>query len=133
MKPILLEIVTHTVSTFAHCSSCSIVYDEAGIKDHWEKELEEYPRDLKEEFLHLLDWIRELTRLYRHRLTIRLIDAQSFLGMYKSLRYRIRKYPAFIVQKKEAFSGWEKDRLEALLDKHVKAFVLSRREGKALP
>jgi len=49
--------------------------------------MEEYPSDLKEEYLKLSDWIRELTRIYKHRLLIKLIDAQSILGIYKSLRY----------------------------------------------
>ena len=128
MKPILLEIVARAVTTFEQCRSCSVVFGEAGLKGAYrQKEFEEYPQDVKEEFTHLLEWIRELTRLYKHRLVIRLIDAQSFLGMYKSLRHRIREYPAFVVQKREALSGWDKTRLEALLDKYIKAFVGSRR------
>ena len=128
MKPILLEIVARAVTTFEQCRSCSVVFGEAGLKTaSRQKEFEEYPQDVREEFTHLLEWIRELTRLYRHRLVIRLIDAQSFLGMYKSLRHRIREYPAFVVQKREALSGWDKTRLEALLDKYIKAFVGSRR------
>jgi hypothetical protein len=46
--------------------------------------------------------------------------------MYKSLRHRIRKYPAFIVEGKEMYSGWDKNQMEDLLDKHVKASLSSR-------
>ena len=63
--------------------------------------MDEYPLDLKEEYLKLCDWIRELTRTYEERLLIRLIDAQSILGVYKSLRHWVRKYPAFIVEGQE--------------------------------
>jgi hypothetical protein len=87
----------------------------------------EYPSDLKEEFAKLSDWLRELTRLYKHRLLIKVIDAQSLFGIYKSLRHRIRKYPTFIVEGRETYAGWDKDQLESLLDKHIKASVLSRR------
>jgi hypothetical protein len=127
MRPISLEIVTRVLTTFDHCRHCEIFFDEAGLdKKFHQKEVNEYPPDLKEEFAKLSDWIRELTRLYKHRLLIRLIDAQSFLGMYKSLRHRIRKYPTFIVEGKETYAGWDKNQLEGLLDKHIKASLLSR-------
>jgi hypothetical protein len=127
MRPISLEIVTRVLTTFDHCRHCEIFFDEAGLdKKFHQKEANEYPPDLKEEFAKLSDWIRELTRLYKHRLLIRLIDAQSFLGIYKSLRHRIRKYPTFIVEGKETYAGWDKNQLEGLLDKHIKASLLSR-------
>jgi len=127
MRPISLEIVTRVLTTFDHCRHCEIFFDEAGLdKKFHQKEVNEYPPDLKEEFVKLSDWIRELTRLYKHRLLIRLIDVQSFLGIYKSLRHRIRKYPTFIVEGKETYAGWDKNQLEGLLDKHIKASLLSR-------
>jgi len=79
--------------------------------------MDEYPPDLKEEYLKLSEWIRELTRNYKDRLLIRLIDAQSILGICKSLRHWIRKYPTFIVEGQEAYTGWDKKRLESLLVK----------------
>ena len=128
MRPILLEVVTNTLTTYGQCSRCSILFEEAGLKrEYRRKEIDEYPKDLKEESEKLSDWVRELKQLYKHRLLIRLIDAQSLLGVYKALRHRVRKYPAFIVDGNETLSGWDKSRLEELLDKHIKALVLSRR------
>lgn len=124
MRPILLEIVAKLITTFGHCRHYEILFDKAslGQKFH-QKEMDEYPSDIKEEFIQLSAWIRELSRLYKHRLTIKLIDAQSLLGIYKSLRHRIRTYPAFIVERKEIYFGWDKNQLEDLLDKYVKASV----------
>lgn len=127
MRPISLEIVTRVLATFDHCRRCKVLFNEAGLDQKFQQEeMNEYPADLKEEFMKLSDWIRELTRLYKHRLLIKLIDAQSFLGVYKSLRHRIRKYPTFIVEGKETYSGWDKNQLEDLLDKHIKASLPSR-------
>jgi hypothetical protein len=127
MKPILLEIVTKVVTFFDHCRRCRILFDQVGLdqKIH-QKEMDEYPPDLKEEYLKLSDWIRELNRLYKHRLLIKLIDVQSPLGIYKSLRYRIRTYPTFIVEGKETYTGWDKNQLESLLDKHIKNSLPSK-------
>jgi len=82
-----------------------------------QRETDEYPPDLKEEYAKLSEWIRELTRLYGHRLFIKLIDVQSPLGIYKSLRHWIRKYPTFIVEGQETYAGWDKGGLESLLIK----------------
>ncbi len=127
MKPILLEIVTRVMTTFHQCGPCELVFNQAGMdRKTCEKDLSEYPSDLKEEFLRLSDWIRELTRLYKHRLLIRLIDAQSLLGIYKNLRYWIRTYPAFIVEKREAYVGWDKGQLERILDKYIQKTLPSK-------
>jgi hypothetical protein len=91
--------------------------------------MDEYPPDLKEEYTKLSDWIRELNRLYKHRLFIKLIDVQSPLGMYKSLRYRIRSYPTFIVEGKETYTGWDKRQLESLLDKYIQKALPSKRRS----
>ena len=127
MKPIQLEIVTKVVTFFDHCRRCQVLFDQAGLdKKIHQKEMEEYPPDLKEEYLKLSDWVRELTRLYKHRLLIKLIDVQSPLGIYKSLRHRIQTYPTFIVEGKETYTGWDKNQLESLLDKHIKNSLPSK-------
>lgn len=120
MKPILLEIVTRAITSYDTCRNCKVLFDKAGLDRKLRQgEMEEYPPDLKEDNARLSDWIRELSRLYRHRLRISLIDVQSLPGFYKSLRHRIRKYPAFIIEGKEAYSGWDRSRLEEILDKYI--------------
>lgn len=118
------------VTLFNHCSHCEVVFGEAGLgQKSRQKEREEYPPDLKEEYARLSDWIRELTRLYKHRLLIKLIDVQSPIGIYKSLRHWIRTYPTFIVERKETFSGWDKSQLENLLDKYIQKAISSKQQS----
>lgn len=121
MRPIRLEIVARTLTSFGQCRSCSLVFEEAGLREKIEENtLREYPQDLVEESKRLYAWIEELKRLYRHRLSIQVVDVKSFLGLYKSLRHRIRRYPGFIVDGKETCVGWDRERLEILLDKYVR-------------
>jgi len=130
MKPIRLEIVTKVVTFFDHCRRCQVLFDQAGLdKKIHQNEMEEYPPDLKEEVMKLSDWIRELSRLYKHRLLIKLIDVQSPLGIYKSLRHRIRTYPGFIVEGKETYIGWDKSQLESLLDKYIQRSLPSKQRS----
>jgi len=41
------------------------------------------------------------------------------MGILKSLRHRAWEYPAFIVEGKDTYVGWDAERLEALIDRHL--------------
>ncbi len=128
MKPILLEVVAKMMTSFDQCRRCKIFFDQTGLNQKLQqKEIDAYPPDLREENRKLSEWMRELSRLYKHRLSIKLIDAPSLLGLYKSLRHRIRTYPTFIVEGKETYSGWDKGQLENLLDKYIRNALPSKR------
>ena len=127
MKPILLEIVTHVLTSYDHCRHCEVLFDQADLdKKFHHKEVNEYPPDLKEDYTKLCDWMKELTRLYKHRIFIKLIDVQSFVGIYKSLRHGIRRYPTFIIEGKDVYTGWDKNQLEDLLDKYIQSSIHSK-------
>jgi hypothetical protein len=130
MKPILLEVISKVLTTFEHCRQCEIFFDQAGLNQKLRQhEMDEYPPDLREECVKLSEWIRELRRLYKHRILIKLIDIQSPLGIYKAFRHRIRTYPTFIIEKKEIYAGWDKNQLEVLLDQYIKASLQSKRRS----
>jgi len=121
MRPVVLEIVSKVLTTFDYCRRYRIFLRHVGLDQEFHRrEIDEYPSDLREELLNLSDWIQELRRLYKHRLLIKLIDIHSPMGVYKSLRHRIRTYPTFIIEGKETYAGWDKNRLENLLDKFMR-------------
>ena len=130
MKPIFLEIVTRTLTTYGHCRHCIVLFDESGLQKEFDKKaLDDYPQDLREEVARLSDWIRELSGLYKHRIVMRVIDAHSPVGMAKCLRHWIRKYPTFIIDGKKAWVGWDKDKLESLIDKHIQISIAARKQS----
>jgi hypothetical protein len=71
------------------------------------QEINQYPEDVKAEFLRLSEWIRAARKLHGARVLIRLVDPQSVSGMWKALRHRIRRYPTFFVDGTERIVGWE--------------------------
>ena len=79
-----------------------------GNKVHTQ-EINEYPDDLKEEYLYLSTWIKAVARYYGYNIIIRVIDPQSLQGMWTHLRYRINKYPTMIINHREKFAGWESE------------------------
>jgi hypothetical protein len=50
----------------------------------------------------------------------RLSDAQSPRGIYKSLMHRLRQYPDFIIEEKDVYIGWDRGRIEEVVDKYVR-------------
>jgi hypothetical protein len=77
----------------------------------------EYPTDMLQDHIRLSEWVVELSQRYGPDIEIRVIDPQSGLGLWKSLRHWVRKYPAFIVNGKKKYTGWDKDALERVLQR----------------
>lgn len=120
MKPISIEVVTNLLTVFSYCNRCRPIFTESGFESKVNNEaLAEYPKEFREELHQLSDWIHEITRLYKHRVRIIIIDAKSLMGIYKSLRYRFRKYPAFIVNREDVLAGWDREKLYDILDAHI--------------
>jgi len=120
MKPVSVEVISNLLISYSHCSRCELIFNESGLGKEVKKEdVEDYPAEMKDELLKLSSLIGELRALYKHRIRISLINAQSPTGIFKSLRYRIRKYPTFIIEKKDVYSGWDREKVEGLLDKHL--------------
>ncbi len=73
------------------------------------QEINEYPEEIKAEYLRLSEWIRSTRSRYGSRVLVRLVDPQSLGGMWKVLRHRIRRFPTFFVDGGEKIVGWEGD------------------------
>ena len=123
MKPILLEVVAPMLTTVEWSSwQCQFMIDNLGLRRNSRQScVDEYPEDWKQAGDYVSNWIREIANLYRHRIKIILIDAQSPMGMWKQIRYRLFKFPAFIVDKKLTYIGWDYRQLEALIDQRIHA------------
>jgi hypothetical protein len=130
MTPLRVEVVSNLITAFGSCAHCELMMNEAGIKVRARHpDLAEYPAAMREELAKLSDWLSELGRLYRHRISIRVIDALSPLGLYKSILHRIRRYPTFIIEKREVYSGWDRKKIEDLLDASLRAANFRRACG----
>lgn len=68
-----------------------------GRKIHQEQLDSGLPADLAAEFHSLSEWAQGLPGRYGPRVTVRLVDAASIEGFFKSLLRRFSRYPAFVV------------------------------------
>jgi len=83
------------------------------------QDLNQYPEEVREDYLFLSEWVRELSQKYREKILIRITDAQSLQGFVKSIRYRAFRYPAFIINKRRKYSGKDKVQLDSLLQEEL--------------
>lgn len=121
MKPIRLQVIAPTFGGLGICASCELVLGEVGIGSPPDaRALEEYPPEWQDDVRRLTDWVHELAGRYGERILIKVIDPQSPDGLLQSLRYKVRRYPTWIVNGRTHIVGWDRDGLEAALDRASK-------------
>jgi hypothetical protein len=120
-KPLRVEVLSKMLGVQTEeCKNCRLVFEEVGLKSKFHnQEINQYPDDIKEEVLRLSDWIRALVQRYPNNVQFKIIDALTPLGLYKMLRHRIRKFPSFIIEKGETYSGWDTKALETIINQQL--------------
>ncbi len=106
-EPVLVEVIAYAPTAFYHCQHCEVAWREIGVSNHFHDEQVEssLPADLAEDYQTISDWVRELFRQYCDQVVVKVIDATSIEGVWKSLRYNVHRYPAVIVNHKARFTG----------------------------
>ncbi len=107
VKPLEVEIIAYAPTAFYHCTHCEVAWREMGASNriHDEQVESSLPEDLTRDYQAVSDWVREIFRSHGDRLRVKVIDAASVEGVYKSLRYNVHRYPAVIVNGAGRFIG----------------------------
>jgi hypothetical protein len=115
-QPVLLEVLAHIPTDFFHCLHCEQLFDVAGIGAEVHRELQtNYPAEILEDSGRLAAMLQDLSALYGEQLNIRLFDPQSLEGFLKSIRYWVRRYPTFIINRRVKYTGWKTDEIERMV------------------
>ena len=106
-KPLLVEIIAYAPTAYYHCTHCEVAWREMGTTNriHEEQLENSLPQDLIRDYEKLSEWVREMFQLHCDNIALKVIDAASIEGVYKSLKYRARRYPAIIVNGTSRFLG----------------------------
>lgn len=123
MSPLLIEVITYAPTQYFHCQHCELVWSQARMKGaqkfHTDAQETSIPPELMQEYHALSDWIVQMTHRYRERIRFRVVDAASLEGVWKSLRYGVRRYPAFVIGGKEKLTGNNLAQVEARIHQHL--------------
>jgi hypothetical protein len=106
-SPLLVEIIAYAPTAYYHCTHCEVAWREMGANNriHEEQVESSLPKDLIEEYQTVSDWVQEIFRVHCDAVIIKVIDAASIEGVFKSLKYNARRYPAVIVNGTSRFLG----------------------------
>lgn len=116
-----IEIITYAPTEFYHCQHCEIVWNhlDFGQKLHAEQRTAQLPPDLLAQYAAISAWVQTAFQRYGERLTIKVIDAVSIEGFLKSIRYRSRHFPVFVVNRTERIEGFVPAELDRALDRRL--------------
>lgn len=105
--PLLVEIIAYAPTAYYHCTHCEVAWREMGANNrvHEEQLKTSLPDELMNEYQIVSNWVQELFRKYCDAILLKVIDAASIEGVYKSLKYNARRYPAIIVNGRSRFLG----------------------------
>ena len=122
-RPVRVEILAYAPTVFYHCQHCELVWQHTGFSDAVRREeaRQSLPPDLREEFQRLSAWVHSLWMRYGRRIRVNVVDAASLEGVWKSFRYRVRKYPAIVVDSQEVHIGSDFDVVGPMIERHVAA------------
>jgi hypothetical protein len=70
---------------------------------HDEQTLSSLPEDLAQEYQNISDWVREVFRLHCDQVLVKVVDAASIEGFFKTLRYGLHRYPAVVIDGEARF------------------------------
>jgi len=107
VEPLRVEIIAYAPTAFYHCQHCELVWDQTGFSQGVRQEQinNGLPQDLLHEYAAVSDWVRQLFARYCDHVVVKVIDAASVEGVWKSLRYSVHRYPAIIVGGHDKFIG----------------------------
>jgi hypothetical protein len=106
-RPLMVEIIAYAPTAYYHCTHCEVAWLEMGASNriHEEQLESSLPADLIRDYEAVSSWVRETFQTHGDRVLLKVIDAASIEGFYKSIKYNARRYPAVIVNRKARFLG----------------------------
>ncbi len=111
-----LEVIAHTLQGMGLCTVCELILAEADVGGRpAQRALDEYPPEWQADYRRLTEWVYDLADRYGQALRIKIVDPQSPEGLLKSLRYRVRHYPTWVIDGRQRIVGWDRPALEAAL------------------
>lgn len=125
MKPLTVEVITYAPTVFSHCQHCEVAFQEMGIGERLRRveAAAALPDDLARDFQAWSDWIHGLLERHGSRVRIKVVDAASIEGVVESLRHRVGRYPAVIVDGTEKRIGADFEALDRVINDRLAARV----------
>ena len=131
MEPVSVQVITYAPTVFRHCQHCEVAIAGIGLGEriHRAEAANALPADLLQEFQRVSDFVHSLLERHGPRVHVAVVDAASIEGVWQSLRHRVRRYPAVIVDGRETLVGTDFDAIDRVIDRRLELSASERRSG----
>src|SRR5918992_2722676 len=121
MQPVNVTVIAYAPTIFRHCQHCEVAFQGIGLGEriHRDEAKDALPPDLIADFQRVSDWVHALLRRHGTGVAVTVVDAASIEGVWKSLRHRVRRYPATIVAGRDKAIGTDFGAADRLIDRYV--------------
>ena len=121
MDSLSVEIITLAPTVYTHCQHCELTFGEVGLGERLRRQeaAETLPEDLARTYQALSDWVHRVLERHGDRVRVRVVDAVSIEGFLASLRHRVGRYPAVIVDGVDRRTRSDFASLDALIERRV--------------
>jgi hypothetical protein len=121
--PVTVDVITYAPTVFFHCQHCELTFSEMGLGERLRRDAagSALPDDLAREYQELSDWVHELLERHGRGLRIRVIDAMSIEGVIASIRYRLFRYPAVVIDGRDKRIGRDFASLDPVIERRLAA------------
>jgi hypothetical protein len=122
-----VEIIAYAPTEFFHCLHCEVVWSGLKLGQDWHAAQREssLPPELQAEYDAISAWVAEAGERYGQRVRFRIVDATSIQGLLASVRHRSRRFPVFVINGSERFSGFDRQKLDQALARSLQEEVKS--------
>ena len=116
-----VEILAYAPTQFFHCLHCEVVWSGLKLGSDWHADQGEssLPPELQAEYDAISAWVTEASERYGQRVKFTIVDAASIQGLVKSVRHRSRRFPVFVINGSERFSGFDRETLDRALENRL--------------
>lgn len=120
-RPVTVEVIAYAPTVFRHCQHCEVAFEGLGLGErmHRKEAADALPDDLLQEFQRISDWVHSLLERHPAHLKVTVVDAASVEGVWKSLRHRVRRYPAVVVDGRERLVGTDFGAADRVIDQRL--------------
>ncbi len=125
MRPVRVELITYAPAAFFHCQHCELTFDRVGVGEQLRRDQARsaLPDDLLQDYQALSDCVHDLLARHGGDLQVRVIDAASVEGVWKSVRHGVYRYSAIVIEGGERRAGIDVETLRSAVERQLTAIM----------
>ena len=132
MEPVTVQVIAYAPTVFRHCQHCEVAIAGVGLGEriHRAEAANALPDDLLRDYQQVSDFVHSLLERHGRNVRVSVIDAASIEGVWQSLRHRVRRYPAVVVDGRDRLVSTDFDAIERVIEQRLREHAGATGRGR---